>query len=44
MTMDAIHRIRVGFMAELLLFQPAHGAISSITPDHEVIDGTWNGS
>jgi hypothetical protein len=25
-----------------LSLQPAHGGIGSISPDHEVIDGTWN--
>ena len=25
-------------------FQPTHGRIGSVGPDHEVIDGTWNWS
>jgi hypothetical protein len=42
-TIDAMHSIRIGFMGSSSL-QPAHGGISSIGPDHEVVDGAWNWS
>jgi hypothetical protein len=40
--MDAMQRIRVGFMVVSLSLQPVHGGICSISPDHVVIDGAWN--
>jgi hypothetical protein len=44
-TIDAMHRIRVGFMLlSLFSLQPTHGGIGSVGPDHEVVDRTRNGS
>ena len=39
-TIDAMHRIRVGFMVISLSLQPAHGGIGSVGPNLEVINGT----
>jgi hypothetical protein len=41
-TIDAIHRIMLGFMVISLSLQPSHGGIGPKGPDHEVIDGAWN--
>ena len=43
-TIDAMTRSGWDSWVSLLSLQPAHGGIGSISPDHEVIDGTWNRS